>query len=236
MKKPQLVSVILPSFNERDNLLLLIPRIASVIGRLSHWRVEIIVVDDNSPDKTAATLKKMFGARIRLIVRKNTRGLGSAIATGILKANGEVIIGMDADGNHDPKYIPALLAALDTSDLAVGSRFVSGGGMADRSRYVMSRMFNLCMCFFGFPVSDSTSGYYAVKKRILGNLGIDKIYYGYGEYHLRLVWLAKKQGIHITEIPVYYGVRRYGQSKSRLPIMLITYMRAALRLVFGATS
>jgi len=200
------------------------------------WRAEIIVVDDNSPDGTAAALKKTFGNSIRLIVRKNTRGLGSAIADGIRKARGEVIIGMDADGNHDPKHIPSLLSAMDTAGLVVGSRFIAGGGMTGILRSLASGMFNVFLRFLGFPVTDSTSGYYAVRKKILRMLNIHTIYYGYGEYHLRLVWRAKMMGVVIAERPVYYPKRRYGQSKSVLPIMLITYMRTALRLVRGAAS
>lgn len=227
--------MILPSYNERDNLLELIPRIYTVMNRLPMWRTEIIVVDDNSPDGTAKAVKNTFGTRVHLIVRKNARGLGTAIAAGVRYAKGVVIIGMDADGNHDPKAIPLLLTALESSDLAVGSRFVPGGGMADMPRYMASKLFNVSMRCIGFPIWDNTSGYYAVKSTVLRELGVGRIYYGYGEYHLRLVWWAKKRGIRTTERPVYYAQRRYGQSKSRLPIMLITYIRAALRLVCGAT-
>lgn len=236
MKRIQLVSVILPSYNERDNLLKLIPNIRQVIRRHTAWQAEIIVVDDNSPDGTATVLKKAFGNSIRLIVRKNIRGLGTAIAAGIHKAKGTVIIGMDADGNHDPKHIPALISLMDTADLVVGSRFVAGGGMTGKLRLFVSRMFNMSMHFLGFPVTDSTSGYYAVRSKTLRLLNISKVYYGYGEYHLRLVWRAKTMGIRIAETPVYYPMRGYGQSKSRLPIMLISYMRTALRLVCGAHS
>lgn len=236
MKPQQLVSVILPSYNERDNILGLISGIIRAVRSVKGWRVEIIVVDDNSPDGTAQAVRKQFGSSVRLIVRKNKRGLADAIADGIGKAKGEVIIGMDADGNHDPVYIPELLRGLTSADLVVGSRFVRGGGMPGAWRYTTSWLFNRCLHLMGFPVVDSTSGFYAIKTRLLRQLGLTGIYYGYGEYHLRLVWLAKRHGLRVAEIPVMYGNRTYGQSKSRLPIMLVTYTRTALQLIQQTTA
>lgn len=236
MKLRPLVSVILPSFNERENILTLIPGIASAVKKSGGWRAEIIIVDDNSPDGTASAVRKKYGSRVRLIVRKNTRGLASAIAAGICKAKGDVIIGMDADGNHNPEHIPALLNGLTSADLVVGSRFVRGGGMPGIGRYGASWLFNRWMHVLGFPVLDSTSGFYAARTGLLRQLGIGYIYHGYGEYHLRLVWCAKQHGLRVSEIPVSYGKRTYGQSKSRLPIMLVTYTRTALQLFHQATA
>lgn len=212
----------------------LIPEIISHTQALEKWRVEIVVVDDNSPDGTASALRALYGARIRVIVRRHKRGLGTAIGEGVNAAKGDIILGMDADGNHDPRVIPRILDALSDSDMAVGSRFVQGGGMADTLRYVGSLVFNACLHFvFGFPIMDNTSGMYAIEKKKLHALGMHAIYYGYGDYHLRLVWRAKAQGFRIAEVPVFYQHRKHGQSKSRLPIMLITYTHAALRLRLG---
>lgn len=228
---PTTISIILPSYNERENLVRLIPSLRTTIQRMHQGNAEIIVVDDNSPDGTATVLRRKFGNSITLVVRKNARGLGSAILTGLRVATGERIIGMDADGNHDPRSIPSLLNGLCTADLVVGSRFVPGGGMNDPFRCVTSRWFNRWLSHIGFPVLDATSGYYAVRKNALAKLPLTTIYRGYGEYHMRLVWYAKKHGLRIGEIPVRYGNRRYGQSKSRLLIMLGTYTKTALRLV-----
>lgn len=236
MKQQKLVSVILPSYNERENILRLIPGIFRAVRRIPGWNAEIIIVDDNSPDGTAPAVRTKYGSVVRIIVRKNERGLAGAIATGIRKAKGSVIIGMDADGNHDPSHIPALLKGLASADLVVGSRFFRGGGMRGVVRYVVSWLFNRWAHRLGFPVSDSTSGFYAIKTVALRQLGIGGIYHGYGEYHLRLVWCAKQYGIRIAEIPVIYGTRTYGQSKSRLPIMLITYTRTALQLLHQTTA
>lgn len=236
MKPQKLVSVILPSYNERENILRLIPGIIRAVRKMPGWSAEIIIVDDNSPDGTAPAVRTKYGGVVRIIVRKNMRGLASAIAGGIHKAEGDVIIGMDADGNHDPVYIPVLLNGLASADLVVGSRFVRGGSMPGMWRYVVSWLFNRWINFLGFPVLDSTSGFYAIKTGKLRQLGLKDIYQGYGEYHLRLVWRAKLLGLRIAEKPVKYGKRAYGQSKSRLPIMLITYIRTALQLMQQSTA
>lgn len=231
MKPQRLASVILPSYNERENVLKLIPGIINAVKKTVGWRAEIIVVDDNSPDGTAAAVRKKYGRGIRLIIRKNKRGLASAIADGISDAKGSAIIGMDSDGNHDPVYSPALLNGLSSVDLVVGSRFIRGGGMPGVWRYAASWLFNRWLQRIGFPVLDSTSGFYAIRVSALRKVGIRAIYRGYGEYHMRLVWRAQRCRLRIAEIPVRYGNRAYGQSKSRLPIMLITYTRTALQLM-----
>lgn len=231
--KKRTVSVILPSYNERDNLLSLIPKIHEAFARMPAYTAEILVVDDNSPDGTAKALRRAFKGAVRYIVRTDARGLATAIYDGVCKSTGEIIIGMDADGNHDPNIIPAMLAALEAHDFVVASRFVPGGGMEDAGRYVSSKMFNFLLHKgLGFPVTDATSGYYAVHRHTLHSLPLQTIYRGYGEYHMRLVWHAYKCGARVVEIPVYYQRRQYGQSKSKLPIMLGIYSRTALTLRF----
>ena len=230
----KLVSVILPSYNERENLMVLIPKIRAAMKRLPAYTAEIIVVDDDSPDNTAETIQKHFGAKVRLIVRKRIRGLATAIRMGIEHAHGDIIIGMDADGNHDPGSIPLLLHALTTADLVVGSRFIRGGGMTDRARYTASWLFNAVLRYvLLFPVWDNTSGYYAIGRKALLRMKPERIYVGYGDYHLRLVYAAKMSGFRIREVPVVYGNRRYGQSKSRLFIMAVSYLRTATNLFLG---
>jgi len=209
----------------------LIPAIFSQTVLLDHWRVEILVVDDNSPDGTAQALAKKFGRRVRLIVRAHDRGLGTAIGDGVRASKGSVIVGMDADGNHNPIYIPALLATLAHADFVVGSRYISGGGMAQSMQYTISYLANMFIrSACGFPVYDNTSGFYAIYTKHLYAIGISRIYQGYGDYHLRLVWFVKKAGLRIQEIPVYYAPRYYGQSKSRLFIMLFTYVKTVIQL------
>ncbi len=235
MKKP-LVSIVIPSYNERKNLLVLIPKIIAVFRAMPSWHYEIIVVDDNSPDGTADAVRRKFRDRVRVIRHGGKRDLGRSIAQGIYASAGSILIGMDADGNHDPACIPELLERLRSADMAVASRFVRGGGMADRMRYIGSALLNTAFRFvLGFPVRDNTSGFYAIARKRLMQLGIRDIYYGYGEYHVRLVWRAKQHGLTFAEVPVFYQSRRYGESKSRLFSMVFPYCMAAvsLRLLHG---
>ncbi len=231
--KHKTISVILPSYNERDNLLLLIPKILRVFSAFSQRRGEIIVVDDNSPDGTAQTVKLAFGSRVRVITRYKTRGLGTAIAEGIRSSKGDVIIGMDADGNHATKEIPRMTREIERADVVVASRFIGKGGMNPRWRwwgsFLMNSFFHI---FLDFPIWDNTSGFYAIRREALMKLPLTSIYQGYGDYHLRLMFASDRAGLRINEIPTRYEPRQYGESKSRLLAMAVSYCSVAFKLRF----
>lgn len=234
--KKQKVTIVIPTYNERDNLLALIPEIKKIASFLTGYSFEILIVDDDSPDGTGEAVRQRYlsSHSVKIVIRKNERGLGTAIKTGIQKATGEIIVGMDADFNHDPTCILKLLAKLESCQLVIATRFLRGGGMEDRARFVGTYLFNIILRYvFGFPATDNASGYYAIRRRDLQHLEIERIYYGYGEYHLRLVYFASKEGYTIGEVPVYYQRRRYGESKSRLWWMAVHYLKEAIRLRFG---
>lgn len=237
MSQKIIVSIILPTYNEDKSILVLITRIINVFSSLKqNYQPEIIIVDDNSPDKTAYLVLKKYrlDKRIKVFIRKRVKGLGTAIGFGIKQSTGKIIIGMDADGNHTPEIIPFMLNKLKNNDLVVGSRFIKGGGGEDWQRQYASLIFNFVLKYFlGFPIWDNTSGFYAIKKKDLIRIGLDKIYYGYGDYHLRLVYLAKLCHYQLTEIPVYYQKRLGGQSKSILLKMVIIYFWEAIKLKFN---
>jgi len=226
-----MISIIIPTYNERENIVKLIHEIQLVLSELN-IKYEIVVIDDNSSDNTALEIKKKFNSKnIRLFVRKNIRGLASAILLGIRKSRGDIVIGMDADFNHPPQTIIQLINQLNSCDLVVASRFIKGGGMEDKIRYIFTYIFNLFLKYFlGFPTMDNMSGFYAIRKEKLFQLPINKIYTGYGEYHLRLVYLAKKQGFKIKQIPVYYPKRKHGKSKTNLIKMFFLYLLTAFSL------
>lgn len=225
------VSVILPTYNEKDAIVAHVSNIAKILSKLQ-CQFEILVVDDDSPDLTADIVKDI--ENVRVIVRKSDHGLGLSIGEGIEKAKGNIIIGMDADGNHDPRDIPNILANL-TSDtkLVVASRFKGNGGMKGW-RMLPTFLFNAMFRLFGLPIWDNTSGYYAARKSDLQKLGIKRIYYGYGDYHLRLVFYANNAGWKIVEVPTTYQARLGGVSKSKLLKMAIQYTAEAYRLRFGS--
>lgn len=227
-----MISIIIPTYNERDNVCRLIPAILSVTHD-ANIQTEIVIVDDDSPDKTANEVRRRFGqdARVSVFVRKAERGLATAILYGIRQSKGDIIIGMDADFNHPPGLIPDLVHALSKHDLVVASRFIARGGMEERGRYVGTLLFNLFLKYIlSFPTMDNMSGFYAIRRDMLERLNIDDIYKGYGDYHLRLLWYAKSKRYMIAEVPVFYRKRIYGKSKSHLLSLFVSYLVCAAQL------
>ena len=233
MKKKK-ISVVIPTFNEKGNASRLVSRLL-YLGKKNLIDVEVIVVDDDSQDKTGERLKSKFKSnrRVKVFIRKSERGLSSAILHGIKKTRGDIIVGMDADFNHDPDLLPTLVNNLQRSELAVASRLAKGGGMQDLSRILPTYVFNSFLKWvLSFPTMDNMSGYYAIRRRHLFALPLKQIYRGYGEYHLRLLYLAKKAGLRIAEIPYYSPLRTRGKSKSKLVNMFFDYLKVAFRLYF----
>lgn len=226
-------SIIIPTFNEKDNILLLIKTIKNL--KFTNLNYEIIVVDDNSPDGTYKEVIKKFGKDkvVKALLRENERGLAGAILHGIKNSKNEIVLGMDADFNHPPETIPQMIKELQTHDFVVASRFIKGGGMEEKKRYPPTFLFNWFLKHvLAFPTMDNMSGFYAIRKKELLKLPLEKIYKGYGEYHLRLVYLAGKNNLSIKEIPVFYKKRASGKSKSNLPKMLVLYLKEAFKLRF----
>lgn len=226
------LSIIIPTYNEKDGVISLIEKICDELAR-KKYVFEILVIDDDSPDQTGYIVRRRFrrDPHIRTYIRNTDRSLGKSILFGVENARGNIIIGMDGDGNHDPSVIPHIIRKLAHSDLVVASRFVKGGGMEDRFRFLASWCFNAWLrLLYGFPIWDNTSGFYGISRDTLMTLIPSHIYYGYGEYHLRLVYYAHISGLRIKEVPVFYPNRQSGQSKSRLPTMVATYLHTARTL------
>jgi dolichol-phosphate mannosyltransferase len=214
------VLVIAATFNERENL-------AGLIAAVLHADadLQLLIVDDDSPDGTGleALAAATANPRVHAFVRKNRRGLGTAIMEGLRLARGhgfEIAINIDADGSHDPDDIPRLLAASDPvagppADVVVGSRRVPGGRTVGWpcSRHVTSRL----VAFFtrrilGVPVRDPSSGYRAIRLSILERIG-NPTTSGYA-FHEELLWLVHRAGSRIVEIPMTFRDRRHGASKA----------------------
>jgi dolichol-phosphate mannosyltransferase len=231
MRSPTL-SIILPTYNESTNIIKVIQSIHNTCKNTSH---EIIVVDDHSADGTADMVRRHLKntSWIRVFSHPGKRSLGASIGYGISQARGTIIIGMDADGNHNPHDILLLIKELRETDIVVGSRFLPSGGMHESLRYWTSYLFNLFLrAYFCFPITDNTSGFYAIRTATVRKLikHYPQIYTGYGDYHLRLVWHAAEKGLTIRERAVYYGKRHGGQSKSIARSMIWTYLHAAMQL------
>ncbi len=210
--------IVLPTYNEKENIRAMISEIFSVVPQ-----VYIVVVDDTSPDGTAAIVKEMMKTQkhLSLIERPDKKGLGAAYKdaiTHVLKDTGvRSIITMDADGSHDPRYIPVLLKALESHDLAVGSRYVRGGGIAEWEmwRMLLSKCGNLyARLLTRTNIKDLTAGFIAVRRELLEKVDFQHIGSGGYAYQIEFkVYCARKLHARIQEIPIMFQSRRGGESK-----------------------
>lgn len=234
------VSIVLPTFNERDNICDLIDAIdKSLSDTPLHW--EVLVIDDDSPDGTADVVRDRYveagNRQVHLFVRTKEKGLAFAIRYGLERANGETLVVMDTDFNHDPGMIPQMVDFLRYYDLVIGSRFVMGGGMEDQMRYRLSLLYNVFIrLLFQTQIQDNLSGFFAVRRANLEQLQprFDRIFYGYGDYFIRLLLFAWRNRWRIHEVPVFYILRRHGESKTGFWTVFRDYTIAVLRLrIFG---
>lgn len=225
-------SVILPTYKEKDNIVELITAIFETLDPLA-MDFEVVVVDDNSPDGTADAVRDNFGAdkRVNLFVRTEDRGLATAIRYGIRHSTGDVLVFMDTDFNHDPVIIPQMIKFLEYYDIIIGSRFVMAGGMEDRFRQWCSLVYNYGIrVLFGTPVHDNLSGFFSVYRHKLESMDLDQIFYGYGDYFIRLLMVGHKRGYRMLEIPVFYRLRMHGHSKTQFLKTFGRYTTALLAL------
>ena len=207
-----LATVVLPTYDERANIGPLIQRILASVDQ----PVEIIVVDDDSPDGTWQVVEEIAAgdSRISLLRRTEERGLTSALMAGIGLARGEVIAWMDCDLSMPPEVLPALLEATRTVDIAVGSRYVQGG--ADIGHSLVGRLFSRTInlwasLFLGWGVKDYTSGFMAVRRRVFERITLRG---DYGEYCIDLLARAQRLGFTIREVPYQCVPRLEGESKT----------------------
>ena len=229
------VSVVLPTYNERGNI---VPLIEAIQRELAAEEIacEVIVVDDDSPDGTAQAVEEAFGdqASVRLFVRRDEHGLATAIAHGIRQATNEVVAVMDTDFNHDPKLLPRMVRFLRYYDIVIGSRFMMGGGMDELWRYYASFVFNVFVrLILRTQIQDNLCGFFAMRRDKLMAMDLERIFQGYGEYFMHLLFQAWREGYEMLEIPAYYAVRKYGESKSRFVHMALTYASTAVRVRLG---
>lgn len=215
--------VVLPTYDERATIgqvldgLLALPE-----------RVDVLVVDDGSPDGTAEVVRERarLDPRVRLLERPGKAGLASAYLTGFELALAEgydLVVEMDADLSHRPEQLPALLAAARSHDLVIGSRYVPGGAVIDWSRFrlALSRAGNLyARLVLGLPIHDATSGFRVYRRGLLERLIADPLRSdGYG-FQIELAYRAWRDGWSLGEIPITFHEREHGRSKISRRIVL----------------
>lgn len=233
------ILIVIPTYNEREN----IPAITNRLLRLNGI-INILVVDDNSPDGTGEFIRE-YGqrdSRVYLLQRPRKSGLGSAYVAGFkwaLARDYETVIAMDADLSHHPRYIPKFIQALDDSDVVVGSRWIQGGGISNWSvfRLLLSRLANLySQWVLSVPLRDLTGGFTAYRRSVLESINLDKIRSDGYSFQIEMKYRALKKHFKVGEIPIHFSDRRAGKSKiSRKIVFEALWMVWLLRLTEGFT-
>lgn len=227
--------VVVPTYNEAENIAQLLPQI------LAQPRFRVLVVDDASPDGTGAVVAELSSTepRIGLLSRAGKLGLGSAYIAGFRRALAEgadYIFEMDADFSHDPRYLPALLAAAEQgADLVIGSRYVPGGGTTDWGigRQFISRGGNVYAgLILGLPVADSTGGFRCYKRRVLEKIDLDAVRSNGYAFQIEMAYRVMRAGFKIGEVPIIFPDRRVGKSKMSRRIVVEALINV-WRLRFG---
>jgi len=202
------ISIIIPTYNESGSLPTLVQRLGSALGGRD-W--ELIVVDDGSPDGTADLAAAMAPRLpVRVVRRPGKLGLASAVLDGFRDAKGDILVCMDADLSHPPEVVPHLVDALtDGADLAVGSRYVAGGGVEDwpLKRRIVSRV----ACLMGnalVPVHDATSGFFALRRPVIDGVQLNPIGFKIG-----FEVIARGRYGRVVEVPYTFRDREHGSSK-----------------------
>jgi dolichol-phosphate mannosyltransferase len=209
-------TLVLPTYNERENL----PQLVAAIDELP-VRLHIIIVDDNSPDGTGQMADELAarGPDIEVIHRTQKMGLGSAYAWGFRQAIGEdadVILTMDADFSHHPQYLPKLIEASRHYDLVIGSRYVPCGGVRDWDwqRKALSWGANtLSHMVLGLQARDCTAGFRCYRRSVLEAIRPDTIRASGYSYLIEMLYRCQRYGFSVGEVPIVFTDRRLGQSK-----------------------
>ena len=220
-------TVIVPTYNERENIVTLVPELLALpVG------LHVIVVDDNSPDSTGLIAEQMAAreSRVSVIHRPGKLGLGTAYIAGFKRAmttGAERILTMDADYSHHPRYIPTLLERSRTADLVIGSRYVRGGGAMGRSlplRLVSYGGNAFAKIMLGLRAMDCTAGFRCYRRAVLEAIDLDSIFSNGYSFLIEMLYLVQRQGWTVAEVPICYMDRRLGASKiSRNEIVRAMY-------------
>jgi dolichol-phosphate mannosyltransferase len=205
------VSVVLPTYNEVETIPAIVPQVCAVLVEAG-LTGEIIVVDDASPDGTAAVARKLAEQYpVRVLVRERERGLATAALAGFRLSEAAVVVVMDADGSHPPEQLPAMIQPLldDAADIAVGSRGHPGGGVRNWpwQRRLTSKAASLLALGLS-SLSDPTSGFMAVRRELLAKLELDPV-----GWKIVLEVVVKARGYRVVEVPIVFSDRRLGASK-----------------------
>jgi dolichol-phosphate mannosyltransferase len=229
------VWVVLPTYNEADNLERLV---AAVRERLPESR-RVLIVDDNSPDGTGRIADRLADehADVAVLHRARKEGLGPAYIAGFREAlagGAELVIEMDADFSHDPAYLPQLLRAVEKADLVIGSRYVPGGGVTEwgaMRRWISRGGSSYARRTLGVGVRDLTGGFKCIRREVLEAIDLDTIDSKGYAFQVEVTYRALMAGFRVVEVPIVFRDRREGNSKMSRAIVAEAIWRVpAMRL------
>ena len=217
------VLVIIPTYNESDNILTTIQLVFDAAPK-----VDVLVVDDNSPDQTGKLVKKLMKTekRVNLLAREKKEGLGTAYVAGFkyaLERDYDRIIEMDADLSHDPAEIPNFIEASKKADVVVGSRYLNGANVVHWPirRLLLSYSANIySRIITGVPLNDTTSGFKCFRREVLEAVDLDAVHSGGYSFQLEMNFRAYAKGFKVVEIPIIFVDRTLGRSKMNFSIMV----------------
>ena len=214
-------TICLPTYNERENL-------EPMLRALGGAGVRVLVVDDNSPDGTGRLADRLAQELdyVGVLHRPRKEGLGPAYIAGFRQAladGAELILEMDCDFSHDPKDVPRLLAATENADLALGSRYVEGGEIANWGtvRRAISAAGSLyARLLLSIPVRDLTGGYKCYRRQVLETIDLDAIHSKGYAFQIETTYRARRAGFRVVEVPIRFVDRKVGGSKMSRAIVL----------------
>jgi dolichol-phosphate mannosyltransferase len=215
--------ICLPTYEERENLVPIVQAIHAAVPD-----VDVLVIDDASPDGTGALADELAARdrRVKVLHRAAKQGLGRAYLAGFdwaLRRGYDLVLEMDADFSHDPRHLPALLAAAREADVVLGSRYVPGGRTVDwgLARRLISRGGSLyARQILGLPVRDLTGGFKCFRRQVLERLDLPSVASTGYAFQIELTYRALQRGFRVAEVPIVFADRRVGRSKMSRRIVL----------------
>jgi len=225
------VLVVIPTYNERDNLPVILDRLHRALPG-----VHALVVDDGSPDGTGELADTIAAGdtRVSVLHRTEKAGLGAAYVAGFrwgLERDYRTLVEMDADGSHGPEDLPRMLDALGEADLVLGSRYVPGGSLVNwpKHREILSRLANLyARIALGVRIKDVTAGFRAYRREVLEKLPLEEIASRGYCFQIDLAWRTVRTGFDVVEVPITFTEREIGQSKMSAAIIREALLRVGL--------
>ena len=231
--------IIIPTYNELENLTKLLPEVLSKDNNIN-----ILIVDDNSPDGTAAFVENEMKKddRIHLIRRESKQGLGTAYIAGFkyaLQNDFELIFEMDADFSHDPNELQIFFSEVENSDLVIGSRYITGVNVINwpMRRLLLSWFANwYTRIITGMPIHDATGGYKCFRRKVLESIDLNQVRSNGYAFQIEMNFKAWKKGFRLKEIPIIFVDRVKGKSKMSRKIVreaVTMVWKLRLKSIFG---